>query len=112
MENVRGLRCTGCPDLTAFYWRSEGDKLVAVGVMDLCDGRSSVWMCIYFELCGHVVGEICFQSTQLSGVLNGKVTVVLHGVFAIMCAVVRQSLGTCVSWRHHQSRAELGSMPS
>jgi hypothetical protein len=65
------------------------------------------------ELSCLVVGEIFFPVYPAERcVLNGKVTVVLHGVSAIMCAVVRQALRTCVSWRHHQSRAELGSMPS
>ena len=32
MEDVREPRCTGCPDLTAFCWRSEGDKLDTVWV--------------------------------------------------------------------------------
>ena len=45
MENVRGPRCTGWPDLTAFYWRSEGDKLVSVGV----------WICVMYEAVSDVL---------------------------------------------------------
>jgi hypothetical protein len=35
--------------------------------LDLCEGCSS-WLYICFELCCLIVGEIFFQSTQLSGV--------------------------------------------
>ena len=35
MENVRGPRRMGCPDLTAFHWGCEGGKPVSVGVWDL-----------------------------------------------------------------------------
>ena len=36
----------------------------------------------------------------------------MYDVFAIVCTVVRWSLRACVSGRHHQTRAELGSMPT
>ncbi len=70
MEDVREPRCTGCPDLTAFCWRSEGDEL------DMCECfgfvvtyvASTCCAAICFELCCLIVGEIFFQSTQLSGV--------------------------------------------
>jgi len=68
MEDVREPRCTGCPDLTAFYWRSEGDELVVVGVLICCDVCSNSMVYICFELCCLIVGEIFFQSTQLSSV--------------------------------------------
>ena len=60
MENVREPRCTGCPDLTAFYWRSEGDELD----MFECFGFVVMYVAaagcaaICFELCCLIVGEI------------------------------------------------------
>ncbi len=63
MENVREPRCTGCPDLTAFYWGSEGDELD----MRECFGFVVMFVAaagcaaICFELCCLIVGEIFFS---------------------------------------------------
>ena len=44
--------------------------------------------------------------------LNGKVKVLLTTVCSLSFAVVRWQTRKCVSGRHHQSRAELGPMPT
>ena len=71
---------------------------------------------IYFELCCLIVGETFFQPTQLSGfVLNGKVKVMLITICSLKSVQSREERrhsGKDVSRRHHQSRAELGPMPT
>ena len=75
---------------------------------------ATVCASIYFELCCHIVGEFFPAHPAERFVLNGKVKVINvdQGVFATECVVERRPSRKDVSGRHHQSRAELGPMPT
>ena len=86
MEDVREPRSTGCPDLTAFCWRSEGDEL------DMCECLRFVVMCAAASGLQHSALS-CAVSLSVSFfpvypaercVLNGKVTVMLKGVSVVV----------------------------
>ena len=84
MEDVREPRCTGCPDLTAFYWRSEGGKLDIVRVSWIRCDVAAAW-CTSALSCAVSLSVRFFPVYPAERcVLNGKVTLVLNGVSVIV----------------------------